>query len=93
VEVHTSAVAVFLDRATPVAADLVFLDPPYAYDGLGADLRALVTRGWLAPGATVVVERASRTGRPALPPELGAVVERRYGETTLWLSRLADDGD
>ena len=74
----------------PVPADLVFADPPYALPGaeLNAVLAALVDRGWLAPGAVVVLERASRAGGgPEWPDSLTAVKSRRYGEGTLWYGR------
>src|SRR5512139_1744265 len=66
--------------------DLVFADPPYALDdaAVTALLEALRDHGWLAPGALVVVERASRG--PALRWPAGFVPERdrRYGDTTFW---------
>lgn len=44
------------------AFDLAFLDPPYA-KGLGETaLARLAQGGWLAPGATVVFERAAAEG-------------------------------
>jgi 16S rRNA (guanine966-N2)-methyltransferase len=44
------------------AFDLAFLDPPYA-KGLGETaLARLAKGGWLAPGATVVFERAAAEG-------------------------------
>jgi 16S rRNA (guanine966-N2)-methyltransferase len=53
--------------------------------------QALVAHGWLAPGAVVTFERATRTavrGEPlswvdGITPERS----RRYGETTLWYGR------
>jgi len=66
--------------------DLVFADPPYALPGdeVAATLSALAGRAWLAPGALVIVERATRSG-PLLWPD-GFVPERdrRYGEATIW---------
>jgi 16S rRNA (guanine966-N2)-methyltransferase len=63
--------------------DLVFADPPYdlADDMLAAVLAALVAH--LAPGATVIVERSSRSAAPRWPAELHAESSRRYGDTTL----------
>lgn len=73
----------------PVGApfDLVLLDPPY---GLGEEdlaglLRALVPS--LAPGATVVVERAAAAPSPRWPDELQDADERRYGSTRLHRAR------
>jgi len=90
--VHTSKVAAFLARAATLRADLVLLDPPYDL-GVDEDLAALVAGGWLAPGAAVVVERSTRSARPVFPGALGEVEERRYGDTTLWLSRHVADAD
>lgn len=87
VRVVTSSVAAFLAREPGGAAfDVVVSDPPYplADAAVAADLAALVGQGWLAPGATVVVERSSRTPAPAWPPPLEEAASKRYGETTLW---------
>ena len=48
----------------PATYDVVFLDPPYevADDDLRAVLRDALAHGWVAPGALVVVERATRGG-------------------------------
>lgn len=83
VRVHRSAVDAFLRSATG-AYDLVFLDPPYDLDdgALSAALALLAPR--LTGGATVVVERATRSGAPTIPAGLGLVREKKYGDTTLW---------
>jgi 16S rRNA (guanine966-N2)-methyltransferase len=73
--------------------DAVFIDPPYAVSD--ERVRAVLddlARRWLAPGAVVVVERSSRGAPMAWPDGLGAVAERRYGETSLWYARLDQDG-
>lgn len=73
--------------------DLVFLDPPYRLET--ANLRAVVadvcSRGWLRPGAAVVVERATRDAW-SWPGGVEAGRERRYGETTLWYGRAVQAG-
>lgn len=91
VEAHATPVATFLTRTVPVPAGLVLLDPPYDLTGVD-DLLALLPP-WIAPGGTVVLERSSRSPAPGFPPALGEVVERRYGETTLWLARPAGPDD
>src|SRR5262249_45006521 len=49
--------------------DLVFADPPYAADGEAlAKVLALLRDGWLAGGALVVMERATRSGPFDWPP-------------------------
>jgi len=67
-------------------ADLVLLDPPYdvAEDALASVLAALVGRGWLAPGAVVVVERGRRSPEPTWPTGLSRYASRRYGDTLVW---------
>jgi 16S rRNA (guanine966-N2)-methyltransferase len=71
--------------------DFVFADPPYAlaYPELEGVLAALVGEGWLAPGAVVAVERATRSGPPAWPPGYEPDRSRKYGEATLWYGLAA----
>jgi len=71
--------------------DVVFVDPPYAvaHDDVGAVLAALDDGQWLADGAVVVVERATRSGAFPWPTEFVADRSRRYGEATLWYGRRA----
>ncbi|GAA4345244.1 16S rRNA (guanine(966)-N(2))-methyltransferase RsmD [Angustibacter luteus] len=71
--------------------DLVLADPPYPLgeDDLAAVLGLLVTNGWLAEAAVVVVERSARSPEPAWPTGLVLSDERSYGETRLW---FADPG-
>ena len=74
--------------------DVVFADPPYAAsDGeVTAMLASLAGRGWLAPDAAVVVERATRSG--PLPWPAGYIPDRarRYGEATFWYGLAAGNG-
>ena len=67
--------------------DLVFLDPPY--DVAETDLTAAssFSRLSLAPDATVILERASRSPEPVLPAGLAHVRDKKYGDTTLWWVR------
>ena len=87
--------AVIADRAERVLArgpadghryDMVFADPPYAMPGedVAAMLEALAGQGWLAPGALVIVERATRSGPLSWPDGFVADRARRYGEATFW---------
>jgi 16S rRNA (guanine966-N2)-methyltransferase len=71
------------------AFDLAFLDPPYA-KGLGeAALERLKAGGWLAPGATVVLERG--VAEPALGVEGYEQLDvRDYGAARVWFLRLAE---
>jgi 16S rRNA G966 N2-methylase RsmD len=91
VEVVPTKVETFLreraEQADPEGAsergyDVVFLDPPYAFDVdpvLAACLPLVAD--------LVVVERATRDGAPAYPPPLTGEKTRRYGDTSLWYGR------
>ncbi|MGW2277485.1 16S rRNA (guanine(966)-N(2))-methyltransferase RsmD [Streptomyces sp. NPDC001770] len=71
--------------------DVVFLDPPYVVtdDDLREILLTLGSRGWLAEGALVTVERATRGGGFGWPEGFEPLRSRRYGEATLWYGRAA----
>jgi 16S rRNA (guanine966-N2)-methyltransferase len=75
--------------AAPQRFDLVFLDPPYRSGLALPALTGLHRGGWLAPGARVVVELATK--EPLDPPE-GFVVEqeRRYGAARFVFLRAQD---
>jgi len=65
---------------------LVFIDPPYELGlvELQENLRALAPQ--LSEGATVVLERSSRTPAPAWPTGLAFDKRKDYGDTALyWL--------
>ena len=47
--------------------DIVFLDPPYGREDLGALCAQLQQRGWLAPGAMVYLETRAAPDPPELP--------------------------
>jgi 16S rRNA (guanine966-N2)-methyltransferase len=83
--VQGSTVATFLAGKPPAERpfDLVFLDPPYAATSaeLGRVLNSLDRSGWLAEGATVVVERPSGAGPAPAPDAWKATWERAYGDT------------
>jgi len=77
----------FLGGAPPPAAPftLVFLDPPYDTPAaaITAVLGQLAAPGWLAPGATVVVERGAGGDPPTFPAAWAITWERAYGDTLL----------
>ena len=84
--VTASVRTVLTETAVDAPYDVAFSDPPYATtnERVLCDLDALVARGWLAPGAVVVVERPTRAGSLAWPAGLAEDRVRSYGETTLW---------
>jgi len=74
--------------------DVVFADPPYAAPAaeVGRVLSALRDRGWLAHGALVIVERATRSGPLSWPSGYTPERSRSYGEATLWYGLAAGAG-
>lgn len=86
VTVVLSAVLRHLVTRPPTPASLVFADPPYAtgQDELTEVLQALTSRGWLATGGRLLVERSSRSVEPAWPDGVVRGDVRRYGETAVW---------
>ena len=67
--------------------DVVFLDPPY--DLPNAELLTTLTalRPQLSAGATVLVERDTRSGAPLTPATLPILRSKRYGDTVLhWMT-------
>jgi 16S rRNA (guanine966-N2)-methyltransferase len=66
--------------------DVVFADPPYALADAAVSgvLSLLAGHGWLAPGALVIVERATRSGPVSWPDGFVPDRARRYGEATFW---------
>lgn len=85
----TDRVERMLARGLPVGAEpygFVFADPPYVMpdDEVTGMLAALASGGWLAPGALVIVERASRSEHLRWPGGFSPGRSRRYGDATLW---------
>jgi 16S rRNA (guanine966-N2)-methyltransferase len=74
--------------------DVVFADPPYAVaaEEIQRMLEALRAGGWLAPGALVVVERATRSGPVTWPRGYTPRQSRAYGEATFWYGLAAGAG-
>jgi 16S rRNA (guanine966-N2)-methyltransferase len=72
--------------------DLVVADPPYRMPDAEVTgmLAGLASGGWLAPGAVVAVERATRSGAVGWPPGYLPDRSRRYGDTTFWYGLAAD---
>jgi 16S rRNA (guanine966-N2)-methyltransferase len=83
--VQSANVATALAGGTGRPADLVFADPPYEVPAADVEavLAALADRGWVAPGAIAVVERAASGPALAWPAGWTPGRDRRYGDTRL----------
>lgn len=88
VAVIVSSVERYVHGRPPFAADLVFLDPPYAMgeDVVATVLSGLTGDGWLSDDALVMVERSTRSLEPRWPDGLRRREVRRYGETAVWIA-------
>ncbi|MGO2110103.1 MAG: 16S rRNA (guanine(966)-N(2))-methyltransferase RsmD [Pseudoclavibacter sp.] len=81
-QVVVSAALAFAER-DGAQYDAVFADPPYEVpnDELEALLAALAAR--LTPGGVIVLERSTRSSKPAPPASLELTAARSYGDTAL----------
>ncbi|WP_245293281.1 16S rRNA (guanine(966)-N(2))-methyltransferase RsmD [Mongoliimonas terrestris] len=66
---------------------LAFLDPPYGKGLADRALASLLSGGWLAPGALVVVEETGKA-EIAWPAGLEPLDRRDYGDTQVQFARL-----
>jgi 16S rRNA (guanine966-N2)-methyltransferase len=91
VSVVRRRVTAFLQSAPSDRFDLVFCDPPYDLPAETVDGHAaqLVEKGWLAPRATVVVERSARSPATMWPDGLEPDGDRRHGDTRVEFALLA----
>lgn len=87
IDVEPTTARTYLGDTRALPMDVVFIDPPYDITEaeLGEVLR-LLTLGWLAPDALVVVERARRSPEPSWPAGVEREEQRRYGDTVLWFA-------
>jgi 16S rRNA (guanine966-N2)-methyltransferase len=69
----------FVPTSPAAGYDVVFLDPPYAFD---VDPIIAIAGGFTPE--VIVVERATRSPDPSWPPGFEPPLTRRYGDSTLW---------
>ena len=83
--VRCAPVASVVAGAADAAYDLVLADPPYAVTdtAVAGLLDRLVTGGWLASDAVVVLERSSRSPETEWPSGLVPEKSKRYGESRI----------
>jgi 16S rRNA (guanine966-N2)-methyltransferase len=85
-EIVHARVECVVDTTPSDPYDVVFLDPPYGFDGVWIEklLADIVNGGWLRIDGVCVVERDRRSAPPAWPGGLAGTRSRHYGETMLW---------
>ena len=85
-----SAASIAVTSPSPAAFGVVVADPPYATgEGEVTAMLAALRGGWLASGAFVAVERATRSGPVAWPEGYAPDGSRHYGEATFWYGLAA----
>ena len=96
-EVRRGDVAAVLRAGPPGRErfDLVLADPPYdlAQDDVKSLVSALTMGDWLAPEATIVVERRKGSGPPPLPDGWVSTWERCYGDTLVWFAETIEGAE
>ena len=68
-------------RVPPGPFDLIYLDPPYAFDGYREVLEEAAD--WLAPSGRIAAEHDLRVDLPQAIGVLRRLDSRRYGDTVL----------
>jgi 16S rRNA (guanine966-N2)-methyltransferase len=77
----------YLQAASPVRYDVVFVDPPYGEQWLDRTCMTLEADGWLAPGAWIYLEDAASRGVPTVPPQWSLVRSKTAGDVGYHLAR------
>ena len=77
------------------AFDVVFIDPPYAYETNDCEalLAGLVEHGMVAPDGEIVLERSGRSQPAAAPAGWRVSNSKKYGETTVYYIDRDDTDD
>lgn len=70
----------WLGSAPVNAADIIFLDPPYAMGLLPTLIDTIQSRGWLAPGGWLYLEDSGRLDRLALPAGWTLAKSKKAGQ-------------
>lgn len=77
-----------LNRPALRPFELIFIDPPYRQNLMTPAIKAILRRGWLAPGGIInaEVEGGLKFDPAKENPELEVIADREYGQTrvVLW---------
>jgi 16S rRNA (guanine966-N2)-methyltransferase len=84
--VITISAGKFLDKASDIPYDIVFLDPPYELPNneIEKNISALLSNNYLKPSSVVAIERDSKSRPLAWPTGLTEVKIRKYGAATIY---------
>ncbi|MCD6288706.1 MAG: 16S rRNA (guanine(966)-N(2))-methyltransferase RsmD [Candidatus Hydrogenedentes bacterium] len=70
-------------RNTCLTFDIIFLDPPYAFDRVSGNIEAIDKMGLLDPAGRLVLEHSSRSEPPVSAGKLVLTRTRVYGDSAL----------
>ncbi len=73
----------FVQTAPATPYDLIFLDPPYAFEPAGLEELLVAVSTWLSEDGIIVVERGRRDDF-VWPTPLEGLRDKKYGDTILW---------
>ena len=73
-------------NAPGASFDLIFIDPPYAFDTNNCNdlMQMLVTNGIVDPRGVIMLERSARSEEPTAPDGWEITQSRKYGETAVF---------
>lgn len=93
--VYPSTAEAFLrrDRQTDPAYDIIFADPPYHEDSGHTLLRSVDQAGIMTRDSTVILEHFSKVMIPSEVGRLIRVRQYRYGDTTLSVFAVREEGE
>ncbi|MBE0509198.1 MAG: 16S rRNA (guanine(966)-N(2))-methyltransferase RsmD [Chromatiales bacterium] len=83
--VQTNSLQALQGPARPF--DLVFVDPPFGRERLQPSLDLLASGGWLAPGARIYIEHASKGEGFELPPGWELLRSKQAGQVAYHLAK------
>jgi 16S rRNA (guanine966-N2)-methyltransferase len=83
---HSMSVESFIDSASPISYDVIFIDPPYELPAseIAALLEKALLRGFISSSCVIAVERDAKSDKFRWPTGLSAMRERNYGQAVIY---------
>jgi 16S rRNA (guanine966-N2)-methyltransferase len=83
---HSKSVENFLDDASSISYDVIFVDPPYEQPAneIAALLEKALLRGFISSNCVIAVERDAKGDKFLWPTGLSAMRERNYGQAVIY---------
>lgn len=83
---HSIPVERFIDNASPISYDVIFIDPPYELPSneIAALLVKALLRGFISSSSVIAVERDAKSDKFLWPTGFSAMRERNYGQAVIY---------